>query len=351
MMVKDLSSRQLVKKDLLKGGQPQLSLHRSLQLSVLNDLSSNTELRIQTFWQALRLIRQQLPKPSPIQAFEATIYEKYRVFVPQLTSLHRHSLWPEPRITLPIEFARVMIEIGGYMWRNGRYKECEAGVSAAEQMLKDAGLDESDVLYSDIDDALGPTSDFAGAALRSNAFFHRRRSVRIREAMFASIPEDQRTQVDKIRCYNAYADLACTHIMSEEFEAADDLMEICRQQYESWATEEELPGQWAKWYHHSCFAEFVKGNVNEALKRVERGRELQYKQGGRHGIWLFYSFDRAVLLYHSGNRSEALQALAECLASRRELIGDSNPQTLDCYSFIADVLIEHGDEQSLTIAR
>ncbi|KAK0615224.1 P-loop containing nucleoside triphosphate hydrolase protein [Bombardia bombarda] len=135
-MIQDLNLRQLVKRE----STGQLSLHRSLQLSILNLLSNNYMLRLQVFNQALSLIRKQLPPPSATQGFRADLFAKYKTYVPQIVSLYMHSLWLQPPITHSLDFAKVMIDVGTYMWRTGQFKECEKMLTTAEDILEKEGL-------------------------------------------------------------------------------------------------------------------------------------------------------------------------------------------------------------------
>lgn len=56
-----------------------------------------------------------------------------------------------------------------------------------------------------------------------------------------------------IRLENPHANLACTYIQGENFEEAAKLMGLCLEQYKSWGTEEELPEEYMKYYHHYSF--------------------------------------------------------------------------------------------------
>ena len=74
--------RQLVKREPTGSSGPYLSIHRSLQLSILHGLSLSPELRLQIFHQALSLIRKQLPPPSVTRGFQHDMFEKYKVYPP-----------------------------------------------------------------------------------------------------------------------------------------------------------------------------------------------------------------------------------------------------------------------------
>lgn len=343
-MIRDLSLRQLVKREASGPGGARLSIHRSLQLSILHSLSCKPEKRLQIFQQALSLIRGQLPPPSNIQAWRADLFESYAIYVPQLISLHAHSLWPEPKINLSLDLANVMIDIGTYMWRTGQYKQTEDMLDTAERILEREGLPEEHVLYSDIDDILGVICDRGGALYRQDAFRRRLRALSIREKAFAVIPPGEVTLDDKIRLYNAHANLACTYIQDENFDEANKIMDRCLEQYKSWGTEDEIPGEYSKYYHHAAFGIMMRGNVQEAINMLTRSLELQAHRGGKlQPMYIAYKCRLGIVLYHAGNIPESLRVLEECVSAFKTTVGDTNAQTLDTCCFMAGILLQTGE--------
>lgn len=343
-IIADLNMRQLVKRKPGGPSGPYLSIHRSLQLSILHGLSRNPAMRSRVFGRALGLVRKQLPPPSATQGFEHDMFAKYNVYVPQLISLHSHSLWPEPGIALGLDSAKVIIDVGTYMWRTGHFNECRNMLETAESTLIQEGLPEDDVLFSDIDDVLGVIRDRSGALYRKDALRRRLRAVDIREKIFAAIPPARVTLQDKIRLYNAHANLACTHIHNENFDEAGRIMEGCLKQYQSWGTEDEFPFEYSKYYHHSSFAIMAQGRIQEALARVARSVELQERDPSPLNILgVAYKCRHGILLYHAGEVERAIAVLEECIAVYKTALGNANAQTLDMYCFLAGILMQRGE--------
>lgn len=313
-------------------------------------IDKDENLRAKVFEQTLGIIKQQLPEASPNQGFVAGLFDRYKIYVPQLASLRFRSLWPEPRLKLTLDFAKVLIDIGTYMWRNGLYKDCDECMRTAEGILDDSGLDPSDVLYSDIDDIVGVICDRGGCSLREEGFRRRFRAVKIREAFFATIPPEKVTLIDKIRLYNPHANLACTYLQDENFEEAEKLMELCYTNYKSWATEDERPEQYAKYYHHTSFGLLVRGEVEKALRHSRKALEMQIQFHGDplNSMYIAYKSRTGLILYHAGQIDEALKVLGEVLTAFRQTLGESNPQSLDTQCFMAGILIE---QNKLTEAR
>jgi hypothetical protein len=343
-MVADLKLRQLVQREPSGPNGPFLSLHRSLQLSILHMLSQQPKTRLRILRQALNLIRKQLPPPSTTQGFEHSMFAKYKIYVPQLISLHTHSLWPEPRIELDFDFAKITIDIGTYLWRAGQFNECDSMLKTAEEILIRTKLPDDHVLFSDIDDILGVICDRSGALYRDEGLRRRLRAVAIREKVFATIPPDQVTLQDKIRLYNAHANLACTHIHNENFDEADRLMEECLKQYLTWGTEDDLPFEYSKYYHHSGVAILAKGRVKEALIRVGKSVELQERDPSPLKLLgIAYKCRHAIILYYAGEVDKSIAMLEECIARFKLAAGNTNTQTLDTYLLLAGILMQKGE--------
>jgi len=166
----------------------------------------------------------------------------------------------------------------------------------AETILVHEGLPEDHVLFNDIDDILGVICDHSGALCRSEALRRRLRAVKIRSKIFASTPPAKTTLQDKLNLYNAHANLACTYNHDENFDEANRIMEDCLEQYRSWGTEDELPFEYSKYYHHSAIAVMAQGRV---------------RWGGRLPCW------RSVLLRINGPSAAGTRRRSICIASWR----------------------------------
>lgn len=106
-MVRTLSRRQLVKRDVSEG-EGYLSIHRSLQWSIILDLSRNNDQRWAIYQQAFVLLRRGLPMSSPLQTPEPEKWSDFEDLSPQVLSLRSHCLWPTPPVDFPVDFAKML---------------------------------------------------------------------------------------------------------------------------------------------------------------------------------------------------------------------------------------------------
>ncbi|KAF6229946.1 hypothetical protein HO133_004283 [Letharia lupina] len=343
-IIKNLNVRQLVKREAPSGGQTYFSVHRSLQLSILHRLSQNTKGRQEAFMQAFALVRAQMPEASRIQASQPDAWHKYDAYVPQISSLRTHSLWPEPKIELPVDFVRVLIDTGVYLWQQGLLVEGKAALETAEKCLEEVPLDDLNILFSDIDDVLGIIDDLTGISCRADSLRRRRRALQIRKIEHGRIAEEDRTRIDEVRLYNAEANLGCAYLNAELFEEAETIFENCLVQYKSWTTvEEEIPFEYAKYYNHIAFVRTFQGRHIEAIVSARRACDLQQIHGGPNAPLVQYNrFNLGNQLYHAGELEESLKVNQECLRDRIRVCGKDNLLTLESYSEVGALLFEIG---------
>lgn len=316
-----------------------LSLHRSLQLCILDGLSGDKATRNIVFDRAFELIRPQLPPASKIEISEPGVFHKYSKYVPQVISLRTHSLWPQPPLKLSLEFARVLANIGIYMWNVGLLKDGIAALETAEDVLKDLGHDKDD-LMSEIDIPLGIIFDFVGVSQRKRALSRRERALAIRTRTFETIPKNDRTITDKIRLFNVEADTGCALLQQERFGEAMKKFESCLLQYKSWEPiPEKLPFEYSKYYNHSAFVLTSRGQYDEAIASSSRACELlELHSGPTSPLVLLYRFVLGNHLFHASDLFKSLKLNEEVLQTRRDICGETNSYTQESYSFTGMLL-------------
>ena len=338
-MTRDLSLRQLIKREESSDGHF-LSVHRSLQLCILDGLSSLESTRKTVFHRAFALIYPQLPSPSKIEISEPKMFHRYAKYVPQVISLRTHSLWPQPPLKLSLDFARVLANIGISMWNVGLLKDGMAALETAESILKDLNHDQDDPLMSDIDVPLGIIYDFVGVSRWKEAFLRRKRALDIRTRAHDAIPKNDRTISDEIRLFNVEADMGCALLQQERFGEAMTKFENCLMQYKSWEpVEEKLPFEYSKYYNHSAFVLASHGRYAEAITLSRRACDLlQMYSGSDSPLVLLYRFVLGNHLFHAAQFPESLKINEEVLQARRRICGETNPYTQESYSFTGMLL-------------
>jgi hypothetical protein len=306
----------------------------------------NTDLRSEVFQQAFRAVKQQLPHGSRIQVSQPELHHIYEIYVPQILYLHAHSLWPQPRIPLPFDFAEAVKDCGTFMWHNRQHAEGEKALQTAKEILKELQFTETDPVYGDIDGTLGVMADMTGISRRGDSIYLRNNVARIREREYASIPPDKRTIEDTIRLYNAKADYALLLLLDEKAEEAIAVMEDCQRQYTQWGSEDQFPFEFAKYYNHSGLAFMQLGETARGVEFSKRACELQVAHGGPNApLSLMYYFVLGNQYYMNNEIENSLQLNRRILENRRQVCGQVNPSTLESFSFTGSLLFFSGQAE------
>ena len=338
-MTRVLRRRQLVRRE-TSGEEPFLSIHRSLQWSIIVDLSRVYDHRWKVYHQAFVLLRRGMPMSSPIQIPEPEKWPQFERYTPQILNLRTHCLWPEPPVDLPVDFARILSDMGTYMWHAGLVPDGSEALETAERILDERGVREIDPLRGDILGNLGILSGFAGVSERKEGMERRLEALKIRKEVYEDIPEKKITQDDHTRLYIAESDVAYGYIQEEEFEKVEEIMERCLTQYKSWDTEENIPYEYAKYYYTMSLVRASQGSINEALDFSRRGVGLVTKSAGKeHSVTQLWKFSFANLVFHSGDVAESLHINEEVLSVRRKTCGEFNAFTLESYSTCGALLL------------
>lgn len=343
-MLIDLKTRQLVKRDPPKAHEMAfVSLHRSLQLSLLNTLSSNTVERTKVFHWAFYLIRSQLPPPSEIQVSDSRGWNRYKTYVPQVISLREHSRWPEPPLQLDYDFAQVLADIGNYLRTAGLMVEAESMLRAAEEILVGLGKNH-DHLMSDIDLLIGVVDDMTGISRRTDSLYRHKRALEIRKTYHSKIQKDRLRVEDHIRLWNAHADLGCTYLGDERCGEAEKIFEDCLAEYKKWGSEDDFPYEYGKYYYYMGFVRTMQGRHTEAIDLGTEACRLQERHAGGPDALLVqnYKFALAIRYYHAGQYDRALELNERVLAARRHFFGNFNKYTRDSLSVTGAMLHKLG---------
>lgn len=344
-MTRILRRRQLVRRE-TSGGEPFLSIHRSLQWSILVDLSRVHDHRWQVYHRAFVLLRRGMPMSSPIQVPEPKKWPQFERYTPQILNLRTHCLWPEPPVDLPVDFAQILSDMGTYMWHAGLVDDGSDALETAEHILDKRGVVEIDPLRGDILGNLGILSGFAGVSQRKKGMERRLEALKIRKEVYDEIPKKKITQNERVRLYIAESDVAFGYLQEEKFEKVEEIMGRCLTQYKTWDTEDNIPYEYAKYYYTMSLVRASQGSIRQALDFSRRGVELVGKSAGEeHSVTQLWKFSLANLLYHSGDVAESLRVNQEVLSIRRRACGEFNAFSLESYSTCGALLLREGDAE------
>jgi tetratricopeptide (TPR) repeat protein len=345
-VVNDLQLRQLVNRQSSGPSASDghhLSLHRSLQFSVLHALSDNDDKgkRERVFTQSFEATRQQLPEASEIQVPQPEFRGKFQRYIPQLLSVHQHSLWPEPHITLSFEFAKVVANCGHFMWHNSQQDDAALALETAKNVLIELGYDKDHPLFGDIDAVLAIIFESIGVSKREEAEECRLNQRRIRKLEYEAIPADLRTRNDEIRLFNAETDWVVHLLQCERFEEVEPIAERCIQKYQSLGTEKEIPYEYAKYHLHISFVHRFRGQHDLAVEHAAKAYTLIAEHGGPSDpVTLSWYYSLANAYYFAGDIKTALRLNQRILENRKQVLGEQNAATLESYCMTGALLSE-----------
>ena len=369
-----LGRRQLVKREESEEGA-YLTIHRSLQWSIILELSRERDQRWGVYQQAFVLLRRGLPMSSPFQQPEPQKWSGFQELSPQVLSLRNHCLWPKPPVDFPTDFAQMLggrctpllnrpiypssaaiqhclagpllmfIDLGTYMWHAGLMNDGAEALGTAEEILDDRGASTTEGLRSDILANLGALSGFSGVSERRESMKRREKALRIRETKIEETSETRLTREDYIRRMNSESDLAFGYLQEERFDDIKHIIERCLRAYRSWGDEDEWPFEYAKYYYLRSFVLASESSYTEALQDSKHALSLISKAAGaQHGMTQLWKFGLANLHYHNKDLQQALTLNKEVLDVRKNICGDFNNFTLESYSTYGALLYYNGRE-------
>ena len=244
-MTYDLGTRQLSSREFSSSG-PFICIHRSLQLNILHSLKADADpnKRGRVFEEVLSMIQQRLPKASRLQTNAPETWPQYMTYVPQVISLRRNSLWPQPPLSMNFQFARLLADLGSFLWHTGQIADCGANMKPAAEYVRaqiDAsqGTPELEELLSDIYLVIGILADCIGVSKRDESLDLRLSLLDLREKAHKAIPPAEIIVEDEIRLGNARTDLACAYMQRAQYTKASKIIEEMLLQYMKWGSEED----------------------------------------------------------------------------------------------------------------
>lgn len=194
-IARELRYRQLVKREETAIGERYLSMHRSLQWSILHFIAQDPPRRKFVFDQAFTLIRQIVPyDPDAPSTCPASLYPLFEVMVPQVLSLHQHVNEPPPPLDRTLEFATLLRDIGTYLNRSGGWVECRYTMQSCDSILNEIGHDRNAWIRTDVEADLGIGYEWVGISKRDQMMNHYRRSLAIRQALVDDLPLEEVAQ-------------------------------------------------------------------------------------------------------------------------------------------------------------
>ena len=321
-MITELSGRRLVTVKEQEGTQI-LSIHRLLQQKIWLDLEGQTF--IEAFGKAYCLVRKRYPAASVIQKPEPKNWPACKKYTPHVLGLHR-AFKSTTLIEPSIELAQIFYDAGFHVWE--RQTTAYDGVSfleTAEEILNNLDFDKNGKLRADIHSMLGLLYESIGTSMRVESLQRRKDAIAIRKKIYESNPGDSDSDV---LLANAANDFGLSLLQKHSFEEAGRIFETCYKRYCEWGPEDEIPFEYAKYYHNCGRVRMWQGDYPEAIRLIRRAIELTGKSAGKAWRYWLYQFTLACLLLQSGDLQAALDLHLEVFAGRQKVCGKHHSATI-----------------------
>lgn len=125
-ILSQLSERELINLLFTSNGKRYLTLHRSLQSSILHRLrdDEDQERRSLVFSRAFLLLRGLMPCKAQFEIFTYEASPAFQKYLPQVLSLFDSTQKPLPPLGETVEFAALLSQAGTFVWENGYSTDC-----------------------------------------------------------------------------------------------------------------------------------------------------------------------------------------------------------------------------------
>jgi len=340
-MTNELSRRRLVAFR-TRDGEEILSIHRSLQAKILQDLEKDPRQRDKVYQQAFCLVRKRFPLPSPIQVPEPAKWPACIKYLRHVLSLQKVFTGKLITIEPSVDLARLLSDGGIGLWERGMTNEGLELLRSAEAILNQIECNE-DLLRANIHVIIALLIQDKGISYFSESKDRVWSALQIRKHFQVNTPPEKYTKDDDILLHNAWSDYGCVLLQYNKYIEAEPIFAHCLTKYKEWGPDESIPYEHAKYNHHMAFCQMYKKNFDEAVRLAEIGLhfiKLATGQGASTNTW---KFDTACLILQTGDSETALNMHQEILASRLENHGKSSFLTLQSYYAIGALYDQFGD--------
>ena len=311
-------------------GEPSLSIHRALQRNIRETLSKDPHKEQKVFYQALTIIRTSFPDPSPIQVPEPEKWPLYQQLLPHVYSLRAIYVASPGRFSPSAEFAGLLASAGINQWERGLTKDGSTLLRTAEEMLDVIGFDKMGTRRADVHAIIALMNDNTGISQREEAWTRRKQALEIRQAHIDSV--DTITRNDETLLYNAKMDMVCSLLQYNDYNGAEPILEDCLAKYQEWGSEEEIPFEYAKYYHNMALVRMYQRRFAEAFHLAGTG-VFHMGKARLDSLSYRFKFDQACIILQSGDKEKALEMHEEILKRRTFICGQSNEFTLhSCFA-------------------
>ncbi|RDL33002.1 Uncharacterized protein BP5553_08441 [Venustampulla echinocandica] len=327
----NLNKRQLVQRNTATS-EPYLSLHRSFQISLRNNLSNNPDKYDKVFQETIHLVRRVFPVMNMTMKCENekwVEYEKYQPHVQTLQSIAQNSPYGVGKIP---EFAQLLGYAGNYYWERGLVaigiETCKFAVSVWEAIPDAYLIDYSQplTLWGLMELEMGITQRQIGM----DCFI---KCLELRTTYLAQA-ENGGTKDEQLLHCNAWSDYSIALIEFGYYAEAETFITLTLALKSRHVTESSYPMMFGISYGHLASVYSGLGNHEKAKAFSARSVKLVQEEYIFHSAsmqkWYFF---QANIWLGAGDLEEALEAHLSILEVRIKIFGTSGPHTR--YSYYA----------------
>lgn len=340
-MITELSCRRLV---VVKNqdGEEILSIHRSLQLKILNEIDKDPRKREAVFAQAFLLVRKRFPLPSPIQIPEPEKWPICKENLMHVLQLQNVAMEILPAIKPTVALARLLSDGGIDLWERGMTNAGLRLLRSAEAILDKLDYDEKQ-LRGNIHIIIALLIQDSGLSDVAESKDRIWEALKIRKEYWRQTPPELYTREDDILLHNAWSDYGCVLLQYNRHDEAEPIFRKCLEKYHEWGEETEIPYEYYKFNHHTAFCRLYHGDFAEAIKLAEEGLRMITVATGQSSATSKTRFDLACIVLQSGDLDRALTLHQEVLESNLKQHGKFCFLTLQSYYAVGAVQAYRGE--------
>ncbi|KAL8834257.1 MAG: hypothetical protein Q9170_003844 [Blastenia crenularia] len=340
-MITELSRRNIIAIKTQKE-EGTLSIHKSLQRKILQDLEKDPRKRDEVFSQAFDLVRKQFPLPSPIQVPEPAKWPACKEFLPHVLHLENVIMNIVPSINPSIKMARLMSDGGINLWERGMTGEGLRLLKSAETVLDKLEVQDTQ-LRANINVVINLLIQDYGLTHIAESEQRSRKALDIRLEYREQTGIEDYTRNDDILLHNAWSDYGCVLLQYNKFEEAEPIFHQCHAKYLLWGSESEIPYEYYKYNHHASFCRLYRHDFARAIQLAEASLRLITLATGQSSAANKTKFDLACIVLQSGDTQRALALHKEALEANMRLHGKFNFLTLQSYYAVGAVSAYSGN--------
>ena len=334
-MISELSRRNIISVK-VQNDEETLSIHRSLQQKVLQDLGKDSRKREEVFSQAFELIRKRFPLPSPIQVPEPAKWPACKEYLPHVLHLEMVITSLIPSMTPSIRLARLLSDGGINLWERGMTSEGLRLLRSAEAVLDKLNSDDLQ-LRANINVIINLLIQDYGLSYIAESEDRIRKALKIRIDHRTQTNPLAYTRNDDILLHNAWSDYGCVLLQYNNYGEAEPIFQRCLTKYLQWGSEANFPYEYYKYNHHSAFCRLYYHDFDRAIQLAEEGLRLITLATGQSSAANKTRFDLACVILQSGDTQRALALHKEVLELNLRLHGKFNFLTMQSYYAVGAV--------------